>query len=123
MIDIDDFKLVNDNYGHPEGDIVLWRLGQLIENETSADVHAYRYGGEEFAIIVRKNALPYVPKIAERIRDYMAQQGWEFDDDLVITLSIGTAIGKGAEVVKMADDNLYQSKMNGKNRVTNTKKE
>ncbi|SDB24474.1 diguanylate cyclase (GGDEF) domain-containing protein [Pseudobutyrivibrio sp. YE44] len=121
MIDIDDFKHVNDTYGHPEGDIVLWRLGQLISKETTADIKGYRYGGEEFIIMVTKSALPYVPKIAERLRDYMEQQGWEFAPDLVITLSVGTATGQGGdEVVKQADENLYHSKQNGKNQVTNS---
>lgn len=120
MIDIDDFKQVNDTYGHPEGDVVIRRLGELIEKETTSDIRGYRYGGEEFAIIVGKNAIQYVGKIAERTRDYMQQQGWEFDKDLVITLSIGIATGKGYDVVKQADDNLYQSKQNGKNQVTST---
>ncbi len=120
MIDIDDFKQVNDTYGHPEGDVVIRRLGELIEKETTSDIRGYRYGGEEFAIIVGKNAIQYVGKIAERTRDYMQQQGWEFNKDLVITLSIGTATGKGYDVVKQADDNLYMSKQNGKNQVTST---
>ena len=56
----------------------------------------------------------------ERLRDYMQQQGWEFAPDLVITLSIGTSVGKGNdEVVKKADENLYYSKGHGKNQVTN----
>ena len=121
MIDIDDFKNVNDTYGHQSGDVVLWRLGQLIENETTSDIHAYRYGGEEFAIIVGKNALPYIKNIADRLCHAMFQQAWDFDSELLITLSIGTATGKGTEnVVKMADDNLYYSKAHGKNRVTST---
>ena len=120
MIDIDNFKRVNDTYGHPEGDIVLWRLGQLISKETTNDIRGYRYGGEEFVIMVMRDVVPYVPKIAERLRDYMQQQGWEFAPDLVITLSIGTSVGKGNdEVVKKADENLYYSKGHGKNQVTN----
>ncbi len=118
MLDIDNFKNINDSYGHPEGDIVIRRLSQLISKETTSGIKAYRYGGEEFSIIVDKSELPYIDKIAERIRDYMEQQGWEFDSNIVITLSIGIAVGIGENIVKQADDNLYISKQTGKNRVT-----
>ena len=118
MLDIDNFKNINDSYGHPEGDIVIRRLSQLISKETTSGIKAYRYGGEEFSIIVDKSELPYIDKIAERIRDYMEQQGWEFDPNIVITLSIGIAVGIGENIVKQADDNLYISKQTGKNRVT-----
>ncbi len=121
MIDIDNFKQINDNYGHPEGDVVLWRLGQLIAKETTSDIRGYRYGGEEFVLLVGKAGIAYVEKIAERIRGYMEQQGWDFDPDLTITLSIGTAKGSGNDdVLKQADENLYQSKKTGKNKVTST---
>jgi diguanylate cyclase (GGDEF)-like protein len=118
MLDIDNFKNINDSYGHPAGDIVIRRLSQLISKETTSGIKAYRYGGEEFSIIVDKSELPYIDKIAERIRDYMEQQGWEFDPNIVITLSIGIAVGIGENIVKHADDNLYISKQTGKNRVT-----
>lgn len=118
MLDIDNFKNINDSYGHPEGDIVIRRLSQLISKETTSGIKAYRYGGEEFSIIVDKSELPYIDKIAERIRNYMEQQGWEFDPNIVITLSIGIAVGIGENIVKQADDNLYISKQTGKNRVT-----
>ena len=118
MLDIDNFKTVNDTYGHPNGDIVIRRLAQLISKETTSGIKAYRYGGEEFSIIVDKTEVTYIDKIAERIRNYMAQQGWEFDPNIVITLSIGIAVGTGDTIVKQADDNLYISKQTGKNRVT-----
>lgn len=118
MLDIDNFKNVNDSYGHPNGDIVIRRLGQLIAKETTAGVRGFRYGGEEFAIIIEKNHLPYVEKIADRVRNYMEQQGWEFDETLVITISAGASIGRGPKLVQLADDNLYLSKQTGKNKVT-----
>ena len=124
MLDIDDFKRVNDTYGHPEGDIVLWRLGQLINNEVTSDIKAYRYGGEEFVLLVNHVAMPYIEKIGERIRQYMQQQAWTFDTSLVLTVSIGIASGNGFEdVVKKADDNLYISKKTGKNKITNSANE
>ncbi len=119
MIDIDDFKQINDTYGHQNGDIVLGRLGQLMQREITADVHCYRYGGEEFAIILDKKAIPYTSSVGERLRKVMALQNWEFAPGLVITLSVGVATGTGNDdVLKMADDNLYHSKAAGKNQVT-----
>ncbi len=122
MIDVDDFKQINDTYGHPEGDIVLRRLGQLISKETTSDIKAYRYGGEEFAIIVTKNEVSYIYNISKRLLDIMPQQAWGFDENLIITLSIGIASGHGlSDVMKEADNNLYISKSNGKNSITGKK--
>lgn len=118
MIDIDNFKTINDTYGHPEGDIVLWRLGQLITKETTSDIKAYRYGGEEFVIMINSNVIAYLNAIAERLRNSMTQQEWDFAPDVKLTLSIGTAKGRGNDdVVKAADNNLYKAKTNGKNQV------
>ncbi|WP_051195086.1 GGDEF domain-containing protein [Pseudobutyrivibrio ruminis] len=119
MIDIDDFKRVNDTYGHPTGDLVLKRLGMILLKEASPDVKAYRYGGEEFTILVEKNALLQIENIAEHIRYYMEIQAWDFDTNLTITVSLGCATGsEPVDVVKIADDNLYTSKTRGKNQVT-----
>ena len=117
--DIDRMKTINDQYGHLNGDIVLKRLGQIISKETTNEIKAYRYGGEEFIILVEKPVLPYIKAISQRIRRHMEEQEWEFNKDLVLTISIGCAIGSGEDdVVQKADDNLYISKTNGKNQVT-----
>ena len=119
MIDIDDFKHVNDTYGHLTGDQVLRRLGVILVKEGSPEVKAYRYGGEEFTILVEKNALSQIDNIAEHIRYYMEIQTWDFDTNLTITVSLGCATGsEPVDVVKIADDNLYTSKTRGKNQVT-----
>lgn len=119
MIDIDDFKIINDTYGHQNGDIVLERIGQLIQTERTADVHCFRYGGEELVLLLDKKAVPYADAVAERIRYAMEHQTWEFGENLVITISIGIATGSGStDVLKQADENLYISKANGKNRIT-----
>ena len=120
MLDIDNFKAINDTYGHPEGDKVLQKLGQFINSEVKAnsDVRGYRYGGEEFAIIISKNSYPHTMEIAETLRRSMAATTWSFDPDLVITISLGVASGSFSEdVVKKADDNLYFSKQHGKNQI------
>ena len=119
MMDIDNFKKVNDVYGHQAGDRVLQRLGKILAREETAHVQAYRYGGEEFALILKKEILGSALAIAQRIRTSMEHEKWDFDPDKVITLSLGLAGGSGDEdVVSMADANLYTSKNTGKNRVT-----
>lgn len=119
MVDIDDFKHINDTYGHLHGDDVLFRVGELLNMETVLGVKAYRYGGEEFVLLVEKEALYHMGAIAERIRHSMELQPWDFDKSLVITVSIGCSQGSGEQdVVKLADDNLYYSKTHGKNQVT-----
>ena len=119
MMDIDNFKKVNDVYGHPIGDEVLQRLGQILAKEETKNVSAYRYGGEEFVLILGKEILGSARSIAQRIRTTMEHETWDFDPEKVITLSLGIAAGSGDDdVVTMADENLYTSKKTGKNRVT-----
>ena len=119
MIDIDFFKHVNDTYGHQNGDMVLERMGQLIQMEVSADVHGYRYGGEEFIIILERQAVSDAWTIADKLRREMEAQKWSFEDKLVITVSIGIATGnRDVNVLKRADDNLYMSKKKGRNTIT-----
>ena len=118
MIDVDDFKQINDSYGHQNGDIVLWRLGQIMQREITVDVHCFRYGGEEFVILLDKKALPYALRLAERLRSAMEQQAWEFGDNLIVTISEGVATGGGKDdILKLADENLYKAKEKGKNRI------
>ena len=118
MIDIDNFKNINDTYGHICGDTVLQKLGQIISREMKQDCKAYRYGGEEFTLLLGKNTVAEAEIIAERIRRSMEIEKWDFDPDLTITISLGIAKGVGSnDVLKRADDNLYRAKHNGKNLV------
>ncbi len=118
MMDIDNFKNVNDTYGHLCGDAVLHRLGEIIGHEMKSDCKAYRYGGEEFAILLTKGAVRASDVIAEKIRHSMEIEKWDFDPDITITISLGIAKGTCAnDVLKTADENLYHAKHNGKNMV------
>lgn len=119
MIDIDNFKRVNDTYGHESGDIVLKALGKLLaENYSNNNLHCYRYGGEEFSIIIRHCPVDGAVVITDSIRQAFSNMEWTFKGGLRITLSAGVASSVGVEdVVKCADDNLYKAKMNGKNQV------
>lgn len=128
FLDVDYFKLVNDQYGHQTGDCVLrevaWRVkGQL----RSIDVLG-RYGGEEFAVLLVQTDMDSALTIAERIRHNIAEQRFkgEGDETLAVTLSIGVATlndcnrGQRAEalaqqLVAHADQALYRAKQGGRN--------
>ena len=118
MMDIDHFKNVNDTYRHQNGDIVLERLGEIILAESNMDVHCYRYGGEELAILLDKRSVPYAESITERIRSEFESIKWPFDEDLHITISAGIASGSGdTDVLKRADECLYRAKEGGRNKL------
>ena len=129
MIDIDNFKQFNDNYGHQAGDAVLKELSAIMLGQcrcTSIDT-CCRYGGEEFSIIMPELELHHAVRVAERLRKAVAGNVFTLKDRKLegeVTISIGVAgiIGDedlGAEeLVKKADDALYLSKRNGRNQVS-----
>lgn len=119
MIDIDNFKKVNDTYGHESGDEVLKELGKLLkEKYSNNNLHCFRYGGEEFSVVVRNCPVSGAVVIADSIRQAFSEMTWSFQEGFRITISSGVASSVGVEdVVKVADDNLYKAKMNGKNQV------
>lgn len=119
IIDIDYFKRVNDEYGHQTGDIVLKELSEkLLECVRKSD-RVFRYGGEEFVIILPHTRLDKAHKLAERIR--VAIDKMNFIAGLQITVSIG--IGQYSDgltpgdLVKKADKGLYLAKTSGRNMV------
>lgn len=126
LIDIDDFKTVNDTYGHQEGDRVLNVMaGSLLVEARDSDI-CCRYGGEEFALILPCTDIYEASIIAERIRARMVEQ---LPDGREVTVSIGVAsygdndIRTSLDFVKDADTALYRAKRSGKNRVSETKRE
>ncbi len=121
MIDIDDFKKVNDSYGHDFGDIVLKKLSTvLLENVRNYD-EVIRYGGEEFLVVLYRVSEEEAINIAERIRGKFQDIKYEKVPNLKITISIGVAKAKEKETlfeaIKRADEALYLAKQKGKNRV------
>ena len=121
MLDVDDFKHVNDAYGHPEGDKVLQRLGQVIRDCIRDSDIGCRYGGEEFAVILPNSGLESARAVAERVRKTFEEQKINLRSDLVhITLSAGAAQLREGEdprkMLKRADEALYRAKRAGKNR-------
>ncbi|MBU0481525.1 MAG: diguanylate cyclase [Proteobacteria bacterium] len=122
MMDIDNFKIHNDTYGHHNGDVVLSRLGEIVAGCVRSCDIACRYGGEEFAIILPETPGESAITVAERVRKALAET--EFypnpDEAVIKTLSLGVAqYSKGeklAGLVRRADRNLYTAKKSGKNR-------
>lgn len=119
MLDLDDFKLVNDNFGHQKGDEVLVRLADIIQETIRTMDIAGRYGGEEFSVILPETDLIEAVQSAERIRESIEN---EFHQDVQLTASVGIACfpNDGDDVtslVKTADEALYQAKAEGKNQV------
>ncbi|MCB1191903.1 MAG: diguanylate cyclase [Leptospiraceae bacterium] len=121
MIDIDNFKFINDTYGHQIGDMVLKDIGKLLLTSSRKTDLCGRYGGEEFLIIVQQeleNAAQFAEKLVKIIRNYSFVYK---DINLNITVSIGIAsfneeIKDQDELVKFADDALYNAKKQGKDR-------
>jgi len=124
MIDIDDFKSYNDAFGHLEGDNVLLRLGQVLMRCQRATDTSYRYGGEEFTLIMPGTAGTAALKLAKRVQEEFAKEKFfppDHKKPIYKTVSIGVAQYIYSEVlsdfVRRADQNMYKAKSDGKNRV------
>jgi diguanylate cyclase (GGDEF)-like protein len=125
MLDIDDFKQVNDTYGHPQGDQVLRAIGLVLRAESRGVDEPARYGGEEFAVALPETGGAGAIELAERIRARLEREPVPFLDRegaLRVTASIGVASMPGSAVdvrslVAAADAALYAAKRGGKNRV------
>ncbi len=119
FIDIDDFKQLNDKYGHEKGDKVLQYLSTiLVKNARKGIEHVFRIGGEEFAIISRnspvEDSIAYLSRVNKELKDF------PFSEDISITLSIGidsykTEDKNSDDAYKRADDKMYKAKNCGKN--------
>ena len=117
MFDLDNFKQYNDLNGHLEGDKVLKKIGEIIRHAIRNNVDsAYRYGGDEFAVILIGASLDHALMIAERIRSSIERAGFQ-----KITVSIGlTEYQESLDLesfVKSADDAMYTAKHSGGNRI------
>jgi two-component system cell cycle response regulator len=124
MIDVDHFKVYNDTYGHPQGDIVLQDLARLLQEMSRASDTVARYGGEEFAIILPETDNVSAQKIGERLREQVERYpfpGKECMPGGTLTISIGVAThgssGSKEALLQAADKALYTAKHEGRNRV------
>jgi diguanylate cyclase (GGDEF)-like protein len=124
LFDIDNFKQINDTYGHPAGDEVLRVLADRVEGTTRSEDIFARYGGEEFALICRDVDALRASRAAYRILDTVGAKPFELDArTLAVTVSLGVAdlgmlVRPTAEaLIEAADAALYTAKRNGRNRV------
>ncbi len=125
LIDVDDFKAINDTFGHPAGDRVLSVLGRLLQENCRKENVVARYGGEEFAVLMSNAGLTAeaAMKAAERLRKVLGAQDFAFSGRKArLTVSIGVAFSSGEaagreSMLERADQALYQAKRSGKNRV------
>jgi two-component system, cell cycle response regulator len=125
LLDIDQFKEYNDSFGHLEGDKVLLRLGQVIRSCLRKMDSAYRYGGEEFTVILPETEGDEAATVAERIRSSVSMEEFypkDLKEKFTITISIGvTEYIHDEEVaifVQRADKAMYLSKQSGRDRVS-----
>lgn len=119
MIDLDDYKKINDAFGHVIGDKVLVEFVQLCKYFLSKEDFIARFGGEEFIIILNDKSKEEAIKIIENIRQTLENKKWDIPE-LKVTVSIGLAYNNYEEVdmlIKKADDLLYIAKKMGKNRI------
>lgn len=121
ILDLDNFKLFNDTWGHVAGDKVLARAGKILRRSLRKTDTAFRYGGEEFIALLPETAGHEAMKFAERIRQAFAEQEFRFNNKTqsAVTVSIGLAEYVPGEdsstYIDRADQCLYAAKKNGKN--------
>lgn len=119
MIDIDDFKKVNDTYGHQKGDEVLKTIGKFLNNNIREMDMAARYGGEEIVILMPNTTVNQAFKIADKMRENISKLTF---DDFSVKVSIGVSqtddnVNSAMKLIETADKALYKAKNSGKNRV------
>lgn len=132
FFDVDRFKGVNDTFGHAAGDAILIELGRRTRDAVGEDGMVFRYGGEEFAVIVEGRDIGFCAELAERVRVAFDQRPFDLrgvdgaPDELHVTASIGvsstdagspTRLSGGEQVVQEADESVYAAKSDGRNNV------
>lgn len=122
LIDLDHFKLINDNFGHPAGDDVLHQVGALVAGRIRQGDTAGRYGGEEFLVILPGTPTRGAWIVLDQIRRTVAGHSFRSCPGHPVTFSAGIATCEGeatdaAELVAAADRRLYDAKRAGRNRV------
>jgi len=126
MLDIDHFKAVNDNYGHQVGDIVLRKISSIIINQLRDSDLAFRYGGEEFMVILPETKPDDAMNVAKRMKQEIMDTEHAYRNlNFKVTASIGIVSIKDMlgrfetvdDIIKKVDDNLYKAKNSGRNTI------
>jgi diguanylate cyclase (GGDEF)-like protein len=124
MMDLDFFKSVNDDLGHLAGDYALRELANCVRQNVRREDLFARYGGEEFALVLVETVGKQALEVAERIRTTIERHPFQFEGrSFTVSVSIGVAYTAGGtpvsvtELIRQADDKLFQAKRSGRNRV------
>jgi diguanylate cyclase (GGDEF)-like protein len=124
VLDVDFFKRINDHYGHAVGDLVLKEIANTVEHTIRSSDALYRYGGEEFVVVLNDTNIAGAKLLAKRIRRNVENLRIKSLKDLRITLSVGASALAEHDTPKglfeRADNALYQAKQNGRNQVVTT---
>lgn len=126
IIDLDDFKRVNDTYGHARGDEVLIQLASMLKSSAGTMAYPARYGGEEFGMIIPSITFDKAVEFVEKLRTDFSAHKFSFMEGKKVTFSCGLVeySGEGwssAEFFDKADECLYKAKYEGKNRTVSMK--
>jgi diguanylate cyclase len=122
LIDVDHFKRINDEHGHHAGDRVLQQVATLLQNSLRAGDFVFRYGGEEFLVVLVEMDARHALRVAEKIRSRVAGERLLIASggELQVTVSIGVAMHDGhpdyQRLIARADEAMYRAKQNGRNR-------
>ncbi len=128
IIDIDNFKSVNDRFGHQKGDTVLRSIADIIQSHSRISDTVARYGGEEFVMLLPETDAPGARFVAEKVRKVVEEHGADGNEfaSVQVTVSLGIAtttpsefahVENEDELLRRADEALYRAKSAGKNRV------
>jgi diguanylate cyclase (GGDEF)-like protein len=124
LFDIDRFKAINDAYGHLGGDFTLRELAACVKSVVRKEELLARYGGEEFIVVLPESTMEGALHVSERIRSMVENHSFVFEEQTFhITVSLGMASTSGAEpltpveLIRQADEKLYQAKRAGRNRI------
>jgi diguanylate cyclase (GGDEF)-like protein len=122
MLDVDGFKAFNDRHGHIAADQILAEFGRLLAESIRGSDSAYRYGGDEFVVLVREASVAAASDLAERLRHLIEERFSVLPPDAPVTASFGV-VGvdqvdpEPATLLRAADEALYSAKDRGRNRV------
>jgi diguanylate cyclase (GGDEF)-like protein len=124
LLDIDNFKVYNDSYGHLEGDKVLVRISQIIKSCLRKMDSAYRYGGEEFTVILPETTGQEANNVAQRIRTAVELESFFPEPGKAVTITVSVGITeyfkkeKLSTFIQKADQAMYNAKADGRNRIS-----
>jgi|GEM_PF-300747 len=124
LFDIDLFRCINEEHGHLGGDFALREISARVKSVIRKEELFARYGGEEFVVVLPESTLSEGIKVSERIRSIIENHMFEFENksfQITISLGVSTTIGDEAmtpsDLIRLADDKLYEAKRSGRNRV------